>query len=483
MSQIVPITPYNASTTSQNTTRLPAAVGQALSQGQTVSVQVAQILSSTSASLNSALGQFTVTIADTTTLTQGSTWLLQKGQSPQSFVLKQTQQTIGQGQLQTAEQSTPLRTTPQSVRINTALNTSQNTAPTQTSQTTTSQRTPAQTLASYIQAHRQDAAVKQNSLSGVFSLLPGLAKKSLAAQGTTSQNKTINSLTQQILGLRVSETVSADSLKTAFQNTGLFRQNGSIQNPQGLQLSQHTNQIPGQETPALNAQGIKADTLKGLLTQLNTLAFQLTKSQDLKTQQAPQAKTSPPPSPEGPLEAQKAQSPAQSLSGNEVLTKLVEQTGEALARLKLLQLSSLPVNEQEVMRGDVSRTQINIELPIALNQDETAIMAARITREEDAKKSNSETSAYKWSIDLAIDTDETGAIDANISLKQTTTRIVIWSAKPQFTDLLKQNAETLKSNLAEAGLDIENLRILNGQRQDFSKYVKPQEGTYWDKSL
>ncbi len=541
------IAPINSNTAIQSPTQISASqLINLLRPGQLLSVQVINTLPSNAIQFQSSLGQITLNFADASAFVTGSRWDVQTSPGTQNLTL--TPQTTS-SQVTTsqttapdvsAQKPSPQKPSPQTplpINVSTKPNGQQDTSaqavrsepairvssdqqkvqltptvPKQdpaikatvtaslTGKPNTSQIPPPQVSRSEgpiqpspqqqrqntLSFHRQSAATTQHSLTGVFATLSGVASGAIPALKNLPEGRTIQSLAQQILGLRVTPNVTPETIKQAIRTSGIFHE--AQQSPQkqdtgfiksaGLLSPKSSIRAPLLDNGLLN--------LKQLLLNLKTLTTKAGPSE----QNAPTntlRNLLPPPLPEqdGSLQGQRPQvNFALDEKESIFLNRLNEQTTQALSRLKLLQLSSLPQIDQDVTQTgtDKAKVQLTMELPLALTNEQTAVLGLRITKDGENSGADGE-AGRSWSVDLALDTEETGSIEANIHLTPKGMRITIWAADKGFADLLNENSESFKAKLSDDGLDIEHIKIFNGKRPDLKKYAKQRQGRYLDQSI
>ncbi len=337
------------------------------------------------------------------------------------------------------------------------------------------------TLEKVLAPQRHDAAVRQNSLAGVFARLSSVTPD--AFEGAAPQShRSIANVARQILGFRLTPDVTAQTVKYAVQTSGIFHEAKPV--PGGVK-GNASKATPSAENTVKGLTGslVEGADLKGKLVELRSL---LTGSGVKTSSASHKVSADVPPLPErdGAVLGQKAAALPKSEQANIFASKLLEQVVEGLSRIKLLQIASLPqMDGDHFQSGENLKLQFNMEVPLALTHDQTAIVGLRITRDGQHSEHDNAGHGRGWSIDMAMDTEETGAIDAHIPLAPKGLRITVWSEDKDFSELLKGSVESLRAGLAEEGLDVDSLQIMRGRRMDWTKYEHHGAGYFYDSSM
>ena len=315
----------------------------------------------------------------------------------------------------------------------------------------------------HLRSHKLQAISSQNSLNGFFATLTNSPLGKENSIKTHINSKSTQNLIEQILSLRLNSLTTGKTLKNAVAQSGLFPNSSKTALPD--QLNQSSTDLK-QLLLSLQKQ-----IQKNINTDLIKPSF-LAKSD---TPNIPDQKT--------PIYGQKPVSQSQkSLQLPEFFNILNEQINQSLSRLKLLQLASITEFEIENTNFENRPKQINLELPIALTDNQTAIIAIRISSEDTMDQVDSH-EQKKWSMDMAIDTEETGPLSANIQFKKNKVSITIWSEQNEFSKILKQHQELLKSNISNNGLEVSDIKILNIKRPNFNQYNQVTKGRYLDQNI
>jgi len=302
---------------------------------------------------------------------------------------------------------------------------------------------------------QQDAAVKP----GPAAQIAGALQKPLAEQqaGLASLFAQIGSLTgaqgaanvalpesvvkamQQILGLRLnlSGSSNAGDLQQAVRQSGQFRE---------AQLA-----LPGAGSGG--TQDLKSALLsfKSLLQQLGA------RSEIVRPAGQPSA-----PSRHSAPQGQAPQSSSGYWAGAapQNLQALLKETDAALARLRLTQLSNTGLARDGAPQATSKPMELVLELPLALGQ-ETAVMQMQIGRDGAGSQSEAE-SESAWRLRFALDLTATGPLEAAISLRGGGTYASLWVDRKETYDSLNGVRETMEAAFADAGLDLQELRLIRG---------------------
>ena len=321
-----------------------------------------------------------------------------------------------------------------------------------------------QRLLQSINAFRQEAAQKQNSLAGLYSNLSNLITTDNLSAKQPNDIQTLRTLAQQILGLRLGSNITANDIKKAIQTSGIFNE--------GQHLIAH-HKFHSQDA---------TKNLKQLLYLLkNTIPIATEKpSYDHSLLSKPPAL----PEKEGAINGQKPLPPSSNLKDSNFLNKLADQTTQALSRIKLLQLNSLSQYNTSTheLNSENIRVVLNLELPISIAHDQTAIVGLRIT--DDSNQHTDQSKFVKnWSVDLALDTEETGNINVHLKLKSNTFNITLWLENKEFAAQLKANSEKFIARILEEGFEVQRFDIHVGKRPQTNAHYQQQVGSYLDHNI
>ncbi|MDN5863499.1 MAG: flagellar hook-length control protein FliK, partial [Salinisphaera sp.] len=123
---------------------------------------------------------------------------------------------------------------------------------------------------------------------------------------------------------------------------------------------------------------------------------------------------------------------------------LLEQTEDALSRVRLLQNASLP---DEAARHHQA-AEWNLDLPVMLN-GQPNVMPFQIQRDDGAEHEGGERG---WRVRFALDLGERGEAGAQISLRGGRVGVMLWAAEVETTALMEEGLGWLSAALVEAGL-------------------------------
>jgi hypothetical protein len=172
-----------------------------------------------------------------------------------------------------------------------------------------------------------------------------------------------------------------------------------------------------------------------------------------------------PPRRDGPVSAHKivASSLVNESDKEKIISTLSRESEQAVERLKLHQISSLP---ERLNGSEAPQTrQYNFEIPIALNGQygqQTAMAGFRIEQE---KKRNPKTGEPTdvWGIRFAIDADVLGPVHAHVRLAGQTISVSLWAEESATHRFFVQSMPMLEAALSENALEIGELRAFNGK--------------------
>lgn len=256
--------------------------------------------------------------------------------------------------------------------------------------------------------------------------LPGLNTRL-----TTLSEQIINQLTP------ASRIASGPGIRQAVLNSGLFLEAKLMAQVQG------SNQNL--------ARDFKAGLLK-LHESLLSSREQLPMVEIKSSNQFIQPANSPRPPIAGNMpQAQASAQPTLTPTGQEGnLDTLLRQVESALARIQLGQLASLPTDQNNAVWM--------LEVPVRF-QERTDLVQMKIKR-DGSKNANPE--QQTWSIDIAFDLENLGAIHANIRYAQERISAIIWAEREQTQKLFSSHLQELRAQLGNAGLDIAALEVKTG---------------------
>ncbi|HHK73528.1 MAG TPA: flagellar hook-length control protein FliK [Rhizobiales bacterium] len=278
----------------------------------------------------------------------------------------------------------------------------------------------------------KSAITYQNSLSGVFAE----ARQLLNVSGDSLPDKVGNAL-KALLALRLSghEKISATDIKQAFSRSGIFMENrqagGSLQEGSDADLKSALVRLRG---VLRNWLGAKARPLPPPETRVL------------------------PPFKKGRPQGQPPRAPV--VDGGAALPEagrvLLGEVRAALSRLTLLQAASLPSHGD----GNSQRANLewNFEVPFRLG-NETAIAQFRIDSEAEGDTASDE---RRWSIEVSLDSPETGPVHAALGLRGNSLRVNLWAVREDILNLFRSQKGLLKAALEEKGLEGGNISFHKG---------------------
>lgn len=286
-------------------------------------------------------------------------------------------------------------------------------------------------------ALRQPLAEQQAGLTSLFAQIGSLT--SAQGAGSVTLPDSVMKAMQQILGLRLnmSGSTSAGDLQQAVRQSGQFRE---------AQLA-----LPGGGSGAV-------PDLKSALLSLKSLLQQLGARPEISRpagQPAAPSRHSPP----------QGQAPQQASgywagAAPQNLQALLKEADAALARLRLTQLANTGLARDSAPQATSKPMDLVLELPLALGQ-ETAVMQMQIGRDGPGNQ-NEEEGEPAWRLRFALDLTATGPLEAAISLRGGGTYASLWVDRKETFDSLNAVRETMEAAFADAGLDLQELRLIRG---------------------
>jgi Flagellar hook-length control protein FliK len=333
------------------------------------------------------------------------------GQTPRLAFVAVEVQTAKQGQ--TSATAAPINPS-QSVRI--------------TNHTQAPLAPPPDPVAAAVTRAATEAAAKQGSAAPLYADLAALAARPEAALP-----RPIVALAQAILASRLDgdRPVTAGDLKQAIGQSGIA----------------HEASLARGDPAVLDA--------KTLLTTLRDL---LRNDAPRFTTGAPDAE---PPRRDGAVLAQRATAPLLAVETDPkvITTTLAREADQAVERLKLHQIASLP----EPRVNDPTRVQqLSFELPVAFGQ-QTAMAGFRIEREKRRAKEASGQPVDIWGVRFAIDADMLGPVHAHVRLAGQTISVSLWAEDATTHSAFVAAIPMLEAALSDNALEIGDLMVFPGR--------------------
>lgn len=279
---------------------------------------------------------------------------------------------------------------------------------------------------------------QQSGLGNLFAQVGTLM--SAQTSGKVSLPDPVVKAMQQILGLRLTsgQNLSASDLQQSIRLSGQFREANAA--------------LPRGGAPVAQAD------LKSVLISFRSLLQQFGAEAQL-TRPAAQPK---PPSRQDPPQAQIQQGGRGFLPGNapQILQALLKDTDAALARVRMTQLVNTGLAGDERAQATSRPMDLVLELPLALGQ-ETGILQMQIGRDSSGQgdEGNNEPA---WRLRFAMDLTATGPVEAAVSLRGGGTYVSLWVDRAATFDSLKALEETMLASFADAGLDLQEFRLMRG---------------------
>ncbi|WP_298983333.1 flagellar hook-length control protein FliK [uncultured Roseibium sp.] len=278
---------------------------------------------------------------------------------------------------------------------------------------------------------------QQASYSALFAQIGSLMSAQTA--GKVSMPDAVVKAMQQILGLRLNagQPPTAQSLQQAVSQSGQFHEAGLARSGGG---------------------NMPLPDLKSVLLSFKSLLRSMGAEEQISRpagQAAPPARHG---SPQG--QAPQAASGFWAGAAAQNLQALLKDTDASLARLRLNQLVNSGLAGEEGPRAASRPMDVVLELPLALGQ-ETAIMQMQIGRDGNGSHQEDDHEPA-WRLRFALDLTATGPLEAAISLRGGGTYASLWVDRKETFDNLNSLRETMEAAFADAGLDLQEFRLIRG---------------------
>ncbi|WP_297841648.1 flagellar hook-length control protein FliK [uncultured Roseibium sp.] len=311
-------------------------------------------------------------------------------------------------------------------------------APNPTAQAPVVGQQPANKIAELL---KQPLSEQQAGLGSLFAQIGSLM--SAQSSGNVSLPDPVVKAMQQILGLRLSsaQAPTAQDLQQAVRLSGQFRE-AQLSLPSGAQ-PQGQVALPDLKSALLS--------FKALLQQLGA-----------RSEITHPAGQPPAPSRHGAPQGQAQQTSSGFWAGaaSQNLQALLKETDSALARLRLTQLSNTKLSRDDGPRAASRPMDLVVELPLAFG-NETAVMQMQVGR-DGAGNQDEDEGEPAWRLRFALDLTATGPLEAAISLRGGGTYASLWVDRKETFDSLNAVRETMEAAFADAGLDLQELRLIRG---------------------
>ncbi|MEM9631824.1 MAG: flagellar hook-length control protein FliK [Pseudomonadota bacterium] len=297
---------------------------------------------------------------------------------------------------------------------------------------------PGNPVRQLVQTFQQPLAEQQAGLSGLFTQIGNLA--AAQSSGKVSVPDPVVKAMQQILGLRLNsiQPLNGNDLQQAVRLSGQFR-----------------------ESQAFQSSGVQPTALPDLKSAL--LSFKaLLQRFGAEAEISRPANQPAPPSRHGTPQGQVQQPTGGYVSSNaqQNLQSLLKETDAALARLRITQLANTGLIAEEGSHASSRPADIVVELPLSLGH-ETAVMQMQIGR-DGGGRDDEEDGEPAWRLRFALDLTATGPLEAAISLRGGGTYASLWVDRKETYDNLNSVRETMEAAFADAGLDLQEFRLIRG---------------------
>ncbi|MES0879540.1 flagellar hook-length control protein FliK [Roseibium sp. SCP14] len=297
---------------------------------------------------------------------------------------------------------------------------------------------PSNPVRQLAQTFQQPLAEQQAGLSGLFTQIGNLT--AAQSSGRVSVPDPVVKAMQQILGLRLntSQALNGGDVQQAVRLSGQFREAQAF--------------LPGGGQPT------GFPDLKSALLSFKSLLQQF----GAETETSRPANQPAPPSRHGAPQGQAQQPTGGYVSGSaqQNLQSLLKETDAALARLRITQLANTGLMAEEGPQVSSRPADVVVELPLSLGQ-ETAVLQMQIGRDGGGRDEEEE-GEPAWRLRFALDLTATGPLEAAISLRGGGTFASLWVDRKETYDNLNSVRETMEAAFADAGLDLQEFRLVRG---------------------
>jgi len=290
----------------------------------------------------------------------------------------------------------------------------------------------------------QSAVIRQDSITTLLTTLAGLGAK------LANLPKPVAQAGSDLLAARVNlngQPLDGTALKHAFNRSGVLYESSLLKNT-------------GQTPP-------KGDIKASLLNLRGALGNWLGGDAESKT---PAQNRPPPPTPGAPPRAERptllqfAANPPNVESG----TRLLGQTDAALARMRLMQISSLPDGGLRAGQTAGGPAELNIELPLLFG-GEMSVGQFQIMR--DGERGSGRDQNGEWKMRFSINFSQTGEVGVTVALRGGKTHVMLWAEREQTADELNNALTQLEDALEARGLNPGTLQCRMGHPPQGKKPV------------
>lgn len=284
---------------------------------------------------------------------------------------------------------------------------------------------------------------QQASLSGVFGQISSLSAAS--SVGKVSLPEPLQRVMQQILGMRLGNggAPGGTDVANAVRTSGLLAEN---------------SQAGGAKTGAGDLK-VLLGQMRGLLEGLGVKSLP---AKPLTQPPLPSVRNMP----AGQAQIAAAASTDALEEGEDpknLLTRLMRETDSALSRIRLTQMVSRGLGGDEPTTQQASQARpmdVVMDLPLAVGQ-ETAVLQMQIGRDPE-HDSGEDGEDKAWRLRFGLDLTATGPLEAAVSLRGGGTFVSLWVEREDTHRNLGAQHETIEAAFADAGLDLQELRLIRG---------------------
>ena len=307
--------------------------------------------------------------------------------------------------------------------------------------------------------------------------LSGQNASQLAQQNSTLQNSAGNisqgSATYSNQGGQIN---NAPQTNTAFQSNNSLNSaglssgasNGVLNtNKQSATLNQTQTQI--QHQAAVSAQTVKPGPLQAQITASALIGVVADTLPNLAKKINPRAQ------PHSQLQGHEKSAVRISSQGTPSLGGANISQSQQLAQdvsAKYKNTSSLTIEEvQEVQQRSLAKPmELSLELPIQ-GMEKPVLVNLQIGPEQEESETGEQRDGH--GVKFSLETNETGAVHASVSLFGQDVRITLWAERAEFAESLEQYRNALDDRLVANGLGVLSLHIRRGEPPEF--FVRSEE--------
>ncbi len=159
----------------------------------------------------------------------------------------------------------------------------------------------------------------------------------------------------------------------------------------------------------------------------------------------------------------------------DVAQRLLAETEGALARMRLMQMASLPDGDAVVHRAEAGNAEWTFEVPMALGE-ETAILQFRVERDGSSGGANEDAI---WRLAFSMDVETTGAVHVQLRFGGGRIGARLWAERAETVTLLRGRLQELREMLVASDLEVGDVQVRRGRPP---QPLEAATGQFLDKS-